>query len=325
MRAFLFLSVFLVFLAPVQEAVIPAAFPAPRSMPLFDYRAYPGLRTGVEIRMNRTYGSGAVQSGAATKDLRADLFLPQGLRGYRKAAIIFIHGGGFVYGNKRGYRDDCRYFAERGFVAMTINYRLRRDDPPYPPDERGKPASYAQAAFVDTKTAVRWLHSHADELGIDTNNIFLDGTSAGAIASLAAGVTAPDVFATDLPGEPVPGANSPNASARVRGIIDFCGGLYGMVDSIDAGDPPILIFHGTEDRTVPFEQAMAIRERSEEVGLDHEFYPIEGAGHCPSRPAANGKDLHLLAYEFIMKRLDTRGAPGPVTKAATVPGTAPRS
>jgi para-nitrobenzyl esterase len=277
--------------------------------PLFDYRSPPEGQIEVEVRKDLVYGKAAVNSGASFKDLKADAYIPRGLDGYRKAAIIFIHGGGFRSGDKRGYHVDGRYFASRGFVVFSINYRLKRDRAPLAPGQKPGIAAYARAAFVDGKTAVRWVHANAESFGIDPENIFLSGTSAGAVVALAAGVTGPDSFTTDIPGQPIPSSNSPGASNYVKGIIDFCGGLYGLIDSIDIRDPAILIYHGTRDRKVPFAQALAVRDKCMEAGVYHEFYPIEGKGHCPNQPAANGKDLRRLTHEFILTRMDTGDGP----------------
>lgn len=280
-----------------------------KTLPLFGYQANLDRKGGFEIRKNVVYGVGAVKSGEATKELLADVFLPKGMRGFRKAAIVFVHGGGFEAGDKRDYHDDCRYFARKGFVAITINYRMRGDEPPIPPNERYLVAPYARAAVVDTKTALRWTHAQAESFGIDPDRIFLVGTSAGAIASLGAGVTGEQAFLNDFPGEPALPANSPGAPSYVRGIVDFCGGIFGMADSIDADDPPILIYHGIQDKTVPISMALEVRDRCLSVGLEYEFYPIEGGRHCPSQPAGNGKTLRELSFEFFLKRMDGRGEP----------------
>jgi acetyl esterase/lipase len=282
----------------------------PRLLPLFDYAGNQGRKGDFETRKDLAYGIGAVRSGRDTLTLRLDAFLPVGMDGFRKAAILFVHGGGFESGDKRAYRDECRWFARKGFATFSINYRLRRDEPPLPAGEPVTIASYARPAFVDTKTALRWIGAHSGEFGIDPDRIFIAGTSAGAIAALAAGVTTGQAFLNDLPDRPAPAANSPGAPAAVRGIISFCGGLYALVDSIGAQDPPILIYHGTGDRVVPFSEALAVRDRCRAVGLPCEFYPIEGKGHCPSQAAANGRTLRELTHAFILKRLEPGGRSG---------------
>lgn len=287
-----------------------AAADPSRATPLFDYAGHPGRKWDFETRKDLAYGVGAIRSGRDTRTLRLDAFLPVGMDGFRKAAIVFVHGGGFESGDKRAYRDECRYFARKGFATFSIEYRLRRDEPPLPPGEPVTIASYARPAFVDTKAALRWVGAHAPEFGIDPDRIFLAGTSAGAIAALAAGVTGGAAFLGDLPGRPALAANTPGTPVAVRGIISFCGGLYGLADSIDSRDPPILLYHGTEDRVVPYAEALAVRDRCRAVGLPCEFYPIEGKGHCPSGPAANGKTLRELTYAFILKRLEPATAQG---------------
>jgi acetyl esterase/lipase len=275
------------------------------SAQLYDYRTAEDNLVEFTTTNDIVYAVGAVDNGNSTKDLHIDVYEPQGLDQYQKAAILYIHGGGFTSGDKSNQRWSCEHFARRGFVTFSMQYRLQADNPPA---TGWDPLTSAmRAAFVDAKAALRWIYANADTYGIDTNNIFIGGTSAGAITSLFAGVTEDGEYVTDQDGRSIPETNNPGYSTDVQGIIDFCGGLYWEVNSIDAGDPPILIYHGTEDATVPYTEATAIRDRCVEVGLEHEFYAIQGGGHCPSEPADNGKDLLTLTFEFILKHLNSEG------------------
>ena len=63
-------------------------------------------------------------------------------------------------------------------------------------------------------------------------------------------------------------------------MIDFWGSLPGDRDAeMEAGEPPLLIFHGTEDATVPFSEAEELVARAEEVGIEYGFFPLKGQGH----------------------------------------------
>src|SRR4051812_16973272 len=83
--------------------------------------------------------------------LKLNLARPKDVEGNaRLPAIVCIHGGGFRAGDRAGWNDRCKKFAERGYVAVTVTYRLA---PQYP----------FPAAVQDVKAAVRWLRANADK------------------------------------------------------------------------------------------------------------------------------------------------------------------
>ena len=79
-------------------------------------------------------------------------------------AIVCIHGGGFRAGHRDGYNGLCLKLAERGYVAVTVSYRLA---PKFP----------FPAAVHDTKAAVRWLRAHAKDYKIDPQRIGTTGSA----------------------------------------------------------------------------------------------------------------------------------------------------
>jgi pectinesterase len=99
------------------------------------------------------------------REVALDLFVPKD-GGARHPAIVCIHGGGWVKGDRSLMTPLARALAERGFVAAAISYRLS--------GEKKFPA-----AIEDCKAAVRWLRTHADEYGIDPQAIGATGLSAG--------------------------------------------------------------------------------------------------------------------------------------------------
>lgn len=90
--------------------------------------------------------------------------------------ILLIHGGGWVGGDLSHFRYACQYFAKRGCVAGTINYRMltKEESQKLPAD-----ASRKQVCITDGKSALRWFKQHSGELGIDPNRIVIGGGSAG--------------------------------------------------------------------------------------------------------------------------------------------------
>lgn len=103
-----------------------------------------------------------------------------------KAAMLWIHGGGFIIGTpEQDEADNIALCRELGIVVAAVAYRLGPDHP-YP------------AGLDDCYAALTWLHSAARELGVDTDRIAIGGNSAG--AGLAAGLT---LFAHDRAEVPV--------------------------------------------------------------------------------------------------------------------------
>lgn len=99
--------------------------------------------------------------------LQLNLARPARIEG-RGPAILCIHGGGFRAGKREGWDERCRKLAARGYVAVTVSYRLA-------------PKYQFPAAIYDVKAAVRWLRANADKYQIDPERIGVVGDSAGGI------------------------------------------------------------------------------------------------------------------------------------------------
>lgn len=108
------------------------------------------------------------------------------LRAYRadpdaSAAVVFVHGGGFVLGDLDSHDATCRELAvQSGAAVFAVDYRLAPEHP-FP------------AALDDVEDALTWLRSQAHELGIDSDRLALCGDSAG--GQLAAAAALRDVGA----------------------------------------------------------------------------------------------------------------------------------
>lgn len=85
----------------------------------------------------------------------------------KRPAVVFFHGGGFIGGSLKTVENPCKCLAyHAGAVVVSVDYRLAPEHP-YP------------AGLTDCFDAVRWVHDHADELGVDPEQIAVAGDSAG--------------------------------------------------------------------------------------------------------------------------------------------------
>jgi acetyl esterase/lipase len=206
-------------------------------------------------------------------------------------AIVCIHGGGFRAGTRDGYDGLCVRFAQRGYAAATITYRLA-------------PAYQFPAAVYDCKAAVRWLRANAEKYRIDPTRIGVMGGSAGGHLALFLGVTA---NMKEFEGEGNGGQSSAvNCVVSFAGPSDFTQSYAKSVDAAEVlplffggdlttkrrehilGSPlywvspkasPTLCIHGTADNYVAYEQATWMVDRLKASGVEAQLLTVEGAGH----------------------------------------------
>jgi acetyl esterase/lipase len=247
---------------------------------------------GVVVEKNIVYGKGG------TEDLKLDLARPEHAEGLLPG-IVYIHGGGWSAGNRTAYKNDIQEAAKRGYVAVTIEYRLTQ------PDKGGKAASPFPAQIEDCKCAVRWLRANAEKYHVDPNRIGATGGSAGGHLSLLVGVAGP---VKKFEGS----GGNPDASSQVQAVVNYFGptdlaAMYGFNKRVDrlldtlvggtaqerpgdykAASPvtyvaketcPILSIHGTKDNLVPVDQAVEFDAAMKKAGATSELILLEGQGH----------------------------------------------
>ncbi|MCL4109619.1 UNVERIFIED_CONTAM: hypothetical protein GTU68_061876 [Idotea baltica] len=185
-----------------------------------------------------------------------------------------------------------------GFVGATIEYRLT-GEAPFP------------AQIEDCKCAIRYLRAHAEKYNIDPNRIAVGGSSAGGHLVALLGTSG---SVKELEGS----GGWPDQSSTVQAVVDLYGptdfaafvtakgyeshNLAGSPESkllgggevlpnvegikrvnpityVDEADPPFLIIHGTDDKTVPLNQSEAIHNALEDAKVSSKLHVIEGAGH----------------------------------------------
>lgn len=224
--------------------------------------------------------------------LRLDLYQPTGDAVARRPVIIWVHGGGFSTGNKADGADWSTAFARRGYVAVSLGYRLLATGPcggTGPVPQQCYTAAYA--AQHDAQAAVRWLRRNADFLAIDPTRIAMAGNSAGAVTSLLVGWRSDDPGASGNPGPP----------SDIRAAVSVAGGLP-IDDHIGAGDSPAFFFHGTEDATVPPSWAISNLSAMHDAGLVVGIRFFDGAGH--DLFTGHRDEIHEQADYFLYFMMD---------------------
>lgn len=282
----------------------------------------------IRIERNITYGEGlshqSLNSTSATvTPLQLDVHIPEN-DSENRPAYLFIHGGGFTGGDKRQevIENLADYYSSRGWVFISINYRLLRDIGTVPQEWVDYSASLPadlRTQFLaiypaqrDAKAAVRWLVANADTYNINTDYITVGGGSAGAITAITVGISNPEDFRDEIDStlDNTLASTNINQSFQVKTIIDHWGSdvalegleaVYGH-NRFNSNNPPLFIAHGTEDPTVLYSEALELKEIYENNGVPLAFYPLEGAGHGVWNFTVDGKRLEELAFEFIVEQ-----------------------
>jgi acetyl esterase/lipase len=222
-------------------------------------------------------------------DLKLNIYSPPGHKpGDRRPAIVFFFGGGWSGGTTTQFASHCQYLASRGMVAIAPEYRVHS-------------VHKAQIAdcVADAKSAMRWVRSHADKLGIDPDRIVSAGGSAG--GHLAAAVaTLPGL---DDPQDDTRVSCRPQAMVLFNPVLDLTPTGYpaeaqkklpqNIVDRMGADGkalspqyhiekklPPTIIFHGKNDTTVPYAQMEKFTETMTKAGNRCELIGYEGQIHA---------------------------------------------
>lgn len=209
--------------------------------------------------------------------------------------LLFVPGGAWVHGSRflQGYAL-LSHMAEKGWVCLSIDYRVAPHDP-WP------------AHIADVKSAIAWARANVDKFGGDRNFVTIGGVSAGGHLAALAGLTAND---PELQGELPEGSDtSVDAVIGVYGrydwedrstvervqFIDFLERVVvrrkiakhpdvfrraSPIARVHAEAPPFLVVHGTGDNVIPVAQARSFVERLQDVSRSVVGYvELPGAGH----------------------------------------------
>ncbi|TQL54890.1 alpha/beta hydrolase [Subtercola boreus] len=234
--------------------------------------------------------------------LKADIYVPASdARGAGEAGdagvarealpvILWLHGGAWRVGDRTLAPDLQRYFADRGFAMVSIDYRLSGD-------------AVFPAQLDDVRTAIRWVKEHAADYSFDPDAIGLWGSSAGGHLAALAAVTADAADIATAVHAVVDGYGAADLLAPDQDVPPTVGLLGGPVQErrdlaiaasparhVTSSAPPFLILHGGADPLVPASQSVTLFEALAAADVPATLYVIDGFGHGFFNPVG-GEEL----------------------------------
>lgn len=255
--------------------------------------------------------------------LKLDIYSPDDNR-VNRPVIVLIHGGGFAGGSRKHDKivNIANYFAYRGWVAVSIDYRLKRDKGTVPqkwidyaqevPKKRRGQFLAIYPAHRDAKAALRWIIANAKTYNINTEYITVGGGSAGAITAITLGVSNQEDFRDEIDTDQDSTLASTNLDQnyKIKTILDFWGSkvaldilenIYGH-QRFESNDPSLFVAHGTEDPIVSFTKAEELKSLYNTNKVPLAYYPIQGGGHGCWNETFNNKRLEELAFDFVVEQ-----------------------
>lgn len=209
--------------------------------------------------------------------LQLHVFEPEGWKPIdRRPAIVFFFGGGWVGGSPVQFYPHCVYLASRGMVAISAEYRVR-----------SRHGTTPYECVKDGKSAIRWVRSHALELGVDPNRVAAGGGSAGGHVAAATAL----VEGFEESGEEDSISPSPNALVLFNPVFDNGPNGWGHdrvkehwrefspMHNIDRDAPPTVVFLGTKDKLIPVSTAKRYQELMKQAGRRCDLHLYENQPH----------------------------------------------
>lgn len=219
----------------------------------------------------------------------------------RLPTLLYIHGGGWVGGDKDAVLLHFLPYLQMGFAVVNVEYRLGR-------------VAIAPGAVEDCRCALRWVIQNAEEYGFDEGRIVVSGHSAGGHLTLTTGMLTAsagldrrcpvanpdgrgrvDAHEPEMPvaaminwygitdvADLVEGPNAKTyAVAWMGGLADWreVARRVSPLEYVRADLPPILTLHGDADSIVPHEHAVRLHRALEKAGAPNELYTIPGGNH----------------------------------------------
>ena len=212
-------------------------------------------------------------------ELKIHLYFPEDWKpADHRPAIVLFYGGGFTGGTPSQFTAMAEYFARRGLVAATPEYRIR-----------GKHHTTADKSIEDAKSAIRWVRMNARSLGVEPGRVIAGGGSAGGTCAAFAAYNT--TFEPD--GEDRSVASRPDALVLYNPALGFPSDTstftpqqLEQVKTLDSaisawkvtpGGPPAILFFGTEDSLG--ERARDFASELIAAGTRAEFYTAAGQKH----------------------------------------------
>ncbi len=248
--------------------------------------AQDGGKLDIHLEKELVYGQGGGE------ELKLDLARPPSHRKGRFPAVVCIHGGGWRLGQRQQLSRLTELLASRGFVAVTISYRLA-------------PKHRFPAQIEDCKAATRWLRAQADKYRLNADRIGAVGFSAGGhLACLLGTANGEAGLESNGGNDKYPSRiqavvsffgptdlTARNWSKEVEGffLVPFLGGSFeekgdlyrkcSPIQYVSKDAPPFLFFHGDQDPIVNIDQSQKLAQKLQEAGAYAKLVTMEGDGH----------------------------------------------
>lgn len=243
-------------------------------------------------------------------ELRLFVVKPAGwAKSDQRPCLIGFFGGGWVSGTPLHSIGWAKWAAGKGLVGIAPDYRTRTRFGGTPED-----------CVADGRAAVRWVEEHAGELGIDSRKIISQGSSAG--GHVAAWTAIPSAG----PGKDDPAPRIlPAALVLLNPVTDTKAGGYGgpkrfggdaaralacsVPDQMPDKMPPTIVFHATADKTVPYANSVAFKDKLASNSNRCELVTFEGLGHSynSSKYGEAGKAADKKTHEDVGTFLGSLG------------------
>lgn len=210
-----------------------------------------------------------------------------------RPAVVFVHGGAWVHGNRSALPDWDRWLNGLGYEVFDVEYRM-------PPPVRW------MDEVGDVKSALGWVAAHANEYHVDPALISVMGNSAGANLALLAAYSTGDPQlppSTDVPQVAIHGVISlygptdlalayrtSKSPEYVHGALqEYIGGTpdefpdryraLSPLTHVSSRSPPTIAFLGGSDRLVATEQAELLDQALSGARVPHEMYLLPANDH----------------------------------------------
>jgi len=265
--------------------------------------------------------------------------------------FMFIHGGGFNGGTKQKPEivAMANYYASRGWVFVSIDYRTSqvlgviegmspKEILTYyrgiVPEEwienalegaqsldQFKQAIAMYLAQRDAKAALRWIVANSEAYKINKDFITVGGASAGAITTIALGISNQEDFRDEIPisFDHTLSTTNLNETYSVKSMVYYWGSnikldvfeaVYDLekYDRYDLNDPELFMGHGQAmDLVTPYEEALELQEIYNSLGIYNKLVTLllpngEPAGHGAWNAIVDGKGLFEMSFDFLVER-----------------------
>jgi len=235
--------------------------------------------SSIRVDTDLVYGR-VNHGGGVVEKLKLDLYRPAGDTKNNRPVVIFIHGGdSSIDKSFRRNRIVPRGFAQRGFVAASINYR------------DGTSGGTRKAQY-DTRAAVRWFKANAARYRVSKTKIIVMGSSAGAINALHV------AFNPEDPGE----SGHPSFSSRVAAAISVSG-TDTEQQNIGPNEAPIAMVHAADDTVIPIATAKETCALTTTFGNVCEFFEYAEGGHPPEFLDQHRHQITEQSSQFICRNV----------------------